>query len=121
MSPLLAKFCRQFSAHFYEFYHSLDEVAGLGLRGLTAEEQEAFAPILDELTSERYSDNDLVELWRTLLPASGPRTASKSANCSSSHATRSCSRTTTPIPIIRRPTAPGRGAVIRKISKSSSC
>jgi hypothetical protein len=43
----------------------LDEVAGLGLGGLTAEEQKAFAPILDELTSERYSDNDLVELWKT--------------------------------------------------------
>lgn len=65
MSPLLAKFCRQFFAHFYEFYHSLDEVAGLGLRGLTAEQQKAFAPVLDELTSERYSDNDLVELWKT--------------------------------------------------------
>jgi hypothetical protein len=65
MHPLLAKFCRKFFAHFYEFYSTLDAAAKLGLGSLTQEEKRELAPILDEITSPRYSADDLVKLWKS--------------------------------------------------------
>lgn len=63
MHPLLAKFCKNYFARFYELYSSSDEAAALGLGALTEEQQKQLAPILDEVTSERYSADDLVRLW----------------------------------------------------------
>ena len=65
MHPLLKKFCRKFFVHFYEFYPTLDDAAKLGLGSFTKEEKIEFASVLDEITSERYSADDLVELWRS--------------------------------------------------------
>lgn len=62
MHPLLAKFCRQFFARFYDFYPSPDEAAKLGLGAMTKEERKKFAPVLDDITRSS-SDDDLVKLW----------------------------------------------------------
>jgi hypothetical protein len=64
MHPLIAKFCRQFFVHFYDFYPSMDEAAKLGLGALTKEEQKEFAPVLDEIIA-RYSTDELVKLWNS--------------------------------------------------------
>ncbi|GLS32916.1 hypothetical protein SAMN04488498_108120 [Mesorhizobium albiziae] len=50
---------------FYEFYSTLDDLAKLGLGSLTQEEKRELAPILDEITSPRYSADDLVQLWKS--------------------------------------------------------
>ncbi len=62
IDPLVAKFCRKFFVHFYEFYSTLDDAAKLGLGSLTTEEKRKLAPVLDEITSSRYSADDLVKL-----------------------------------------------------------
>lgn len=62
---VLAKFCRRFFAHFYEFYVTPDEAVALGLNGLSQEEKLELAPILDEVTGPSYSAGDLLKLWRS--------------------------------------------------------
>jgi hypothetical protein len=63
MHPLLKKFCGNYFVRFYEVYTTLDEGAALGIRGLNEEEKKEMALILDEITSSRYSADDLVKLW----------------------------------------------------------
>ena len=63
MHPLLKRFCGQYFVRFYEIYTTLDEVAALGIRGLNEEEKKELALVLDDITSSRYSADDLVKLW----------------------------------------------------------
>jgi hypothetical protein len=65
MHPLLKKFCGQYFVRFYEIYPTLDEGAALGLCRLKEEEKKELALILDEITSSRYSADDLVKLWNS--------------------------------------------------------
>jgi len=65
MHPLLKKFCSEYFVRFYEIYTTLDEGAALGLCGLNEEEKKELAPILDEITSSRYSADDLKKLWNS--------------------------------------------------------
>lgn len=65
MEPVLAKFCRHYFVGFYEDFSSLEEAAGLGLRGLLPDEKRELAPILDEITGQRYSADDLLKLWNS--------------------------------------------------------
>ena len=65
MHPLLKKFCGQYFVRFYEVYTTLDEVAEIGLCGVTKEERKELALVLDEVTSSHYSADDLVKLWNS--------------------------------------------------------
>jgi len=65
MHPLLKRYWSRYFVRFYEIFPTLDEGAAIGLGGLNEEEKKELALVFDEVTSSRYSADDLVKLWNS--------------------------------------------------------